>query len=97
MLYVVTLYVGVASLSHEGPDGNYFRLCGPDHFGCELFHPAPIARAAPDNTDTKAPSGKQHPATELPALVEVITYCALRTRVPRLLIPNANSHERLLG
>lgn len=39
-------------------------------------------RAAPDNTETKAPSGKQHPAIELPALAEVITYSALTTRVP---------------
>lgn len=50
-------------------------------------------RAAPDNTETQAPSGKQRPATELPALVEVITYCVLRTRVPRLMISNGNSHE----
>lgn len=51
-------------------------------------------RAAPDNTETKAPSGKQRPATELPALVEVITYyCVLRTQVPRLTISNGNSHE----
>ena len=48
-------YMGVASLSHEGPDGKYFWLCGPDHFWCKLFHPDPLHEGSPRQYRNQSP------------------------------------------